>query len=233
METDEHGVRPIREECIVVLAGPLQHLWIYGVAFIVQYYELLPPTAVQAIFFYNTVILVFNLLPIWPLDGGKLLYLVLTSFYPYQKGYERTLLISQIFCVASAIIILLFYYFHIQLLCMMAFLFIEVWREWRKKQYVYMRFLLHRLHGQPFVNNDYTIQASSQTKIDHVLRQFRREKEHFIAVPEYLNLLHSTRNPFHEKVCLHYYFYNGGYTHTIGDVYKSQFNQPKARLQIK
>lgn len=233
METDEHGVRPLREECIVILAGPLQHVWIYGVAYITQYYELLPPTVVQGIFFYNTVILVFNLLPIWPLDGGKLLYLLLTSIYPYQAGYERTLIASKICCVGIGLFVLLFYSFHIQLFFMLIFLFVEVWREWRKKQFVYMRFLLHRLHEQPYVNSEQVIQTSPHEKIGDILSRFRREKEHFIAIPQYMGIVPSTKNPFHEHICLHYYFYKDGFTHTIADVYDSQFTKPPVRLHIK
>ena len=31
-EMDEHGNRPLKEEAIVTLAGPLQHVWMIGVA---------------------------------------------------------------------------------------------------------------------------------------------------------------------------------------------------------
>ena len=33
-EMDEHGNRPLKEEAIVTLAGPLQHVWMMGLAFI-------------------------------------------------------------------------------------------------------------------------------------------------------------------------------------------------------
>lgn len=233
METDEHGVRPIHEECIVILAGPIQHLWIYGATWILQQYGLLPPAVIQGIFFYNTVILIFNILPIWPLDGGKLLYLVLTSLVPYQKGYERTLIISTISCIAIGFTVLLFTSFHIQLLFMLAFLLVEIWREWKRKQYVYMRFLFHRLHGQPYVKDDQLIYASPHTRIEQVFKQFRREKECFIYMKSGVNAFQSRYNPFHERICLDYYFYKDGITSTIDDVYESQFITPSARLQIK
>lgn len=233
METDEHGVRPIYEECIVILAGPIQHLWIYGATWILHHYGLFPPAIIQGIFFYNTVILLFNLLPIWPLDGGKLLYLLLTSIYPYQKGYEHTLIISSIHCVAIGLVVLLLTSFHIQLWFMICFLLIEIWREWKRRQYVYMRFLFHRLNGQPYVKDDQLIQASPHTRIEQVFKQFRREKECFIYMKNDRNMFQSKYNPFHERICLDYYFYKEGITSTIDDVYQSQFITPSARLQIK
>lgn len=233
METDEHGIRPIHEECIVIIAGPLQHIWIYGVAWILQLYEILPPTIIEGIMFYNTVILIFNLLPIWPLDGGKLLYLLFTSKFPYQKGYEWTLIISQICCVGLGFVMLFVQGLNIQLWFMIGFLMIEIWREWKRKSYVYMRFLLHRLHGQAYVRGEQQIQVSPHIQIDKVLKKFKRERNHYIFVKHHQKNIQTSYNPIHEKTCLYYFFYKNGYDSTINDVYTSQFDPSRARLHIK
>lgn len=233
METEEHGVRSIREEAIVVLFGPFQHIWIYGVTWILQYYELLHSTVIDGIFFYNTVILVFNLLPIWPLDGGKILYLFLTYVYPYQRGYENTLIISCISCILLSIWICVWYSFHIQWIFMMAFLLLEIWREWKNKSYVYMRFLLHRLQNQSVHKSTHIIESFPHEKISDVLTQFRREHTHMIVVPNDKDTRYSYKNHLSEQLCINYYFYQGGWSRTIDDVYQSQFIQPSPRLHIK
>ena len=54
--------------------------------------------------FQCTVILLFNLLPIWPLDGGKLLFNVQSFFtileaHKLAPGYQRFLAIGIIYAV--------------------------------------------------------------------------------------------------------------------------------------
>ena len=66
-----------KDECAVALAGPLTSLalsaavpaawWLFP--------DLYPYT--QAIFLANASLLICNLLPIWPLDGGRVLYALL------------------------------------------------------------------------------------------------------------------------------------------------------------
>lgn len=233
METEEHGVRSIREEAIVVLAGPLQHIWIYGVAWVLQSFELLPLSVIEGIFFYNTVILVFNMLPIWPLDGGKILYVLLTYVYPYKKGYKTTLIASSISCIIVSVCICVWYSFHIQWMFMMIFLLLEIWKEWKNKSYIYMRFLLHRISNQSTNKSTYIIESSPHEKIRDVLMQFRRENNYMIAISNNKDCRYSYKNLLSEQLCIHYYFYQNGWSHTIDDVYRSQFIQPSIRLHIK
>lgn len=233
METEEHGVRSIREEAIVVLAGPFQHIWMYGIAWLFQYYEWLPPTVIQGIFFYNTIILVFNLLPIWPLDGGKMVYLLLTYVWPYQKGYQNTLIISSLSCISICVVVCIWYSFHMQWIFMMMFLLLEIWREWKNKSYVYMRFLLHRLHSQSTNKSTHIIESSPHAKISDIFTQFRREHTHLIVIPNNIGTSYSYRNRLSEQLCIHYYFYQGGWDDTIGEIYHSQFIQPAPQLYIK
>ena len=83
LQTEEHSFRPLIEQAIVALAGPFQHVYIYIAIFLCSYFQLLPSYLLQVIFMYNTIILLFNLLPIWPLDGGKLLFILLSLLLPY------------------------------------------------------------------------------------------------------------------------------------------------------
>src|SRR5690625_342996 len=93
MDTEEHGSRSMFEELLVILAGPFQHLLIF---FIVHFFlaNILPLPVIELILFYNTMILFFNLLPIWPLDGGKLLFILLSYLLPFQRAYHYTIIFS-------------------------------------------------------------------------------------------------------------------------------------------
>src|SRR5699024_2227308 len=83
MDTDEHGNKPLYEEILVIIAGPLQHIVIYALILCLSLSSLLSPSLIELLVFYNTVLFVFNLLPIWPLDGGKLLFAILSIFMPF------------------------------------------------------------------------------------------------------------------------------------------------------
>ncbi len=73
-EMEEHGNRPLKEEAIVVLAGPLQHVWMVALAYVLFSLSLIPEDLYQLIYSYNLMIFLFNLFPVWPLDGGKLYF---------------------------------------------------------------------------------------------------------------------------------------------------------------
>ncbi|MGW9606378.1 site-2 protease family protein, partial [Heyndrickxia sporothermodurans] len=70
-EMDEHGNRPLKEELLVILAGPIQHVWLAIVMFVLFKMHIISISFFQTFMDYNLMILLFNLLPIWPLDGGK------------------------------------------------------------------------------------------------------------------------------------------------------------------
>src|SRR5690625_467395 len=71
MKTDEYGSKSIREELIVTLAGPFQHIIIYLIIAILSFQPILPHSIVYLIFYYNSIIFIFTFLPICPLVGEK------------------------------------------------------------------------------------------------------------------------------------------------------------------
>ncbi len=91
--------------------------------------------------FYNQTILIFNLLPIYPLDGSKLLNLILEKYLPYTKAMTLTNGISFLF-------VLLFIIYNIltpvknYLIC--SFLVIQFIIIVKNQKYLKIRFLLER-----------------------------------------------------------------------------------------
>src|SRR5690625_2653844 len=66
MKTEESSHRSIKEECIVTLAGPFQHIILFFVLTGLSVCQLLPEPILQQAHYYNGIILMFNLLPIYP-----------------------------------------------------------------------------------------------------------------------------------------------------------------------
>lgn len=82
---EEHGNRPLKEEFAVILAGPLQHVWLQAAAWLFFMSGFASEQTFEMFTFYNLSILFINLLPIWPLDGGKFVFLYFSKQMAFQK----------------------------------------------------------------------------------------------------------------------------------------------------
>ena len=94
----------------------------------------------------NIIILAFNLLPIWPLDGGKVLFNVLSYRFPYLQAHEKMMQLS---CVFGVILgwQLLWNSNNIMMWVLLIFLAVSLYQEWKQRRYAFMRFLLERYYG--------------------------------------------------------------------------------------
>ena len=52
---------------------------------------------------YHYTLLFFNLMPIYPLDGGKLLNIIINYLLPYKKGNKLVIFISIIISIILAV----------------------------------------------------------------------------------------------------------------------------------
>lgn len=103
-EVDEHGNRPLKEEALVILAGPLMNVFMLGWAFLCLHYQWWDQSFAFMMIDYNLIILLFNLLPIWPLDGGKLMQVLLSVIFPYRKAIRFSFYISVIIFLCYLVI---------------------------------------------------------------------------------------------------------------------------------
>ncbi len=182
-EMDEHGNRPLKEETIVVIAGPLQHVWMVVLAYVLFSMQLLSEDLFQLFLSYNVMIFVFNLFPVWPLDGGKLVFLLLSLKNSFPSAHRQTLLISFFSISLFSIIILLTAPTHLNVWVVIAFLFFSLYHEWKQRRFIFMRFLLERYYGKKSnLEVLKPIQANEQDLLIHVLEKFQRGCKHPIIV---------------------------------------------------
>src|SRR5699024_8216289 len=99
METSEYRIRKIHEDLLVTLAGPAQHVLIFFCLFGLKFVDFIPSTIVELGLTYNYILLIFNLLPIYPLDGGKIFFYILSYFYPYLDARIFVILFSLLSCL--------------------------------------------------------------------------------------------------------------------------------------
>ncbi|WP_083547438.1 site-2 protease family protein [Virgibacillus halodenitrificans] len=214
MDVEEHSTRPAKEEVIVTLAGPFQHVIIYLGLIVCNEFQLLPNSVLDLAYYYNTVILLFNLLPIWPLDGGKLLLQCQSLVFPFRKAYYSTLLVSMIISIIFLVIQLVFFPFTLSAFLLLLFLFMENRNEWKQRYYVFIRFLMSRYYNGPSKIGSNSIVVSHETMVLDVFSKFFRDRKHAI----YVVFPGNRRKSIDENDCLHSFFHDKSYSKTVGEI---------------
>lgn len=216
MKTEEHGNRPLMEEALVTVSGPFQHVLIFLVVKLLQIGNILPLTITELIIFYNQMIFFFNLLPVWPLDGGKLFWIVLSNYLPFRKSYNTTIFLSMIFCFLLIPIHFFLFSFQLSAILLFVFLFLENQTEWKQKYYVFIRFLLNRYEEERTYRKTHPLIIPYHASLMDVFSHFYREKEH----PIYIDFPGQIRYKIDEKDCLHCYFSDKKYRETVGQLFE-------------
>ena len=89
---------------------------------------------------YNLSILMFNLLPILPLDGSKVLNIFLNKIYPFKKSHLLTIYISYI----AILMLIIFSLKNINLVLMIFLLLILLIKEHKRHKLIFNMFLVER-----------------------------------------------------------------------------------------
>ena len=124
--------RPIKEEFFIVIMGP-----IFQIVFtLIVYYFF----RVDDFVYYSLIILGFNLLPIFPLDGSKILSLLFNKAVSFKGSHLWMILIS----ILSVLILIMEANFSLILFLICLFLIMRVIREIKEHESLFNRFLLER-----------------------------------------------------------------------------------------
>ena len=122
------------QQFIVTLLGPIFQIVFY---LIISHFFVIS----KNVCFYNYVLLIFNLLPIYPLDGSKFMYVLFCLFFPFKYSHLLLLWVSLIF-----IFCFLFFvgYFDLFVVLILLFLFFKVVSEFRNHRFIFNKFLFER-----------------------------------------------------------------------------------------
>lgn len=151
------------KEFLILIAGPLAQELTYFILinFLPQYISIIRT--------YHYGILFFNLLPIYPLDGGKLIHLLFETILPYKLSLIITIRISYL---------LTFFYFllnisnlKLNVLFITTFLLLKIKRGEDRIKLSYEKFLLER-----YLNN-YSFKKS---KLINNKDKFYKNRRHLI-----------------------------------------------------
>ncbi len=162
----------ILKEIIILLAGPFFQIITYFLLSIFFNYSYIKT--------YHLSILIFNLLPILTLDGGRLINLLLNKIFTYLTSFYICVAISFI-TILLLIIFCIFNYLNLNLFLMSIFLVFKVIKSIKDIKYCYERFLVERyLYKFKY----------SKISISKSIYSFYKERNHYIDFQDekdYLN----------------------------------------------
>ncbi|WP_228547440.1 site-2 protease family protein [Filobacillus milosensis] len=199
METDDFYNRPSKEEFVVTIAGPLQHIWIFivlGIMYFIQVQHVL----LDQLLIINTIILFFNLIPVLPLDGGRMVFILLTKVTAFHRAVVWMSISSITIIGVINVILWLMQWTSIHLTFLSIFLLLDNWLLWRNKHIILLKHLLARYFISDIEQTNIAVlRAASNTPLSELVKHFKKEYYHYI----YLD--HSSK-PLPEDACLHAMF---------------------------
>jgi stage IV sporulation protein FB len=179
---DEAASTPIYQEILVTLAGPCQHIWAILITVVLFKNGILSPLAATTFIEANVFMALFNLIPVNPLDGGKLF----TAICSYWLRYYQLLRWSAAWSVTIGIIGLVTSIMVVRngglalnLATISTFVIYSNWQAWKHVPYQFRRFLLHRKSGNRPLSK---IVVNREVGVEKVVRRFVRGKNHVIYI---------------------------------------------------
>lgn len=173
---DEEIDKPFKEEFLISISGFLFQLLLCILMGILNRMGIFSDKLLFMIQKYNLSIFLFNMLPIYPLDGSKILNVLFNMFLPYKRALKLTTIFSFFMVVVMFLYFLLngikIEYSYIMIIC---FIFSKIINLFRDIPYLFNRLLFERykspikLRKICYVKNGF-------------LDGFRRQRKHYFII---------------------------------------------------
>lgn len=183
---DDIGAEPYKE-IIIALAGPASNLFLFSTGYFLMLYFPLKNDVMEIFLISNIVMGGFNLIPILPLDGGR----VLRALISYFCGMKQATLLTIIIGKGLSICLLLFGIFmtvtsfeNIYIILLAIFLYGSLHRERKMVFFLYFKDVLRKkskLHEKGIMNSRY-LTVLETVDLNKVFQEFSSGKYHFISV---------------------------------------------------
>lgn len=154
------------KELLVLIMGPLTQL------FFMYLIKILKLSVPDYFYTYNFLILIFNLLPIFPLDGGRLLQLIISFIISYYNSLKYTLYFSYF---VYLLVFLFFIIFNWNLVILLIFILLglQIYKEIKQVDYYFNKFLIERyIHDYHF----------SKQKVVFNIKQMKKRYYHYFKI---------------------------------------------------
>ena len=134
--------KDINEEILVATSGVIFQFIFYLIIVYLNHINIIRDYTLNIYTLYNNQIIFFNLMPIYPLDGAKIINLLLSKFFNYNLSNKLTIIIS---LMGMSLFILTSSYNHnYSYIMVLSVLIIYNYKFIKQLKYIYNRFLLER-----------------------------------------------------------------------------------------
>jgi stage IV sporulation protein FB len=172
----------ISKELMIALSGVIFQS-IYYLLILFLYKNNIIRTYIFEIFKnYHYSILFFNLLPIHPLDGSKIINLIMSKYLPYKLTLKLTIVISII--TAIIIIKINYYKFNYTTILIITIIVDNLIKYSKNINYYFNKFLLER-----YLYKYHFSKSKNINKIDNMYKEkyhIIKENSHYLTEKEYL-----------------------------------------------
>ena len=163
--------RNIEEELLIATSGVIFQYLFYLLITILYNNNTIRTTTYNLYTIYNNQMIFFNLLPIYPLDGSKIMNLIISKYLPYNKSNIITILISIITIILISILNI--YKKNYSNLMTFSLILTYIYKFYKNRKYLYKRFLLERYL--------YNIEYSKKRNINNINNMYKN-KTHYINI---------------------------------------------------
>ncbi|MFI3260437.1 MAG: site-2 protease family protein [bacterium] len=132
---------PLNEDLLISIGGFIFQFILYLIFLIINLNGFISNKTFEIFNFYNKMILLFNLLPIIPLDGSYISENILSRIFPYKIVLFTNVILS-IFCFI--IFIYYNYSYNLNNYIIISFLFFKILENLKNKKNIFNKFLLER-----------------------------------------------------------------------------------------
>lgn len=129
------------KELLISIGGIINQLILYIFFFNLYKYNLINTYTYNLFLSINTSLILFNIIPIYPLDG----YIILNSIFNITIPYLKSNIISLIISIITLIIFILYSYnYKINSIFVISFLLYKLYNYLKDYKYIHNKFILER-----------------------------------------------------------------------------------------
>lgn len=187
VNVEEWGNTSPKSEILVALAGPFMNLLLYLIGKGLGSYGLLPQEWAAFFMYCNVLVGGFNLLPIWPLDGGRIMHTIYSLYLPYRQSVLLSILISLIGALLFIVWSVKQPMIHANGLAIAFYLLFSNIMAYRLLHFQFLRFLLARYYGIDQLSTDLPlrrVQVSAGMTVQGAAKMIKRQHyQHFCVSP--------------------------------------------------
>ena len=180
----------INKDILISLGGIISQFIFLIILYLFKSY--LNITTYHLFLTYSYTIIIFNILPIIPLDGSNFCHLIMEKFLSYHKSYYLNFYLSLFFIL---IFIFLNIYFHLDNYFIITFLIYKIGEYLKNYKYLNKRFLLERylydLEYQKIDNHTKSMQDLKKNTYHYF-----KKNNHYISEKEKLRELFDKSRDF-------------------------------------